>query len=99
MIGLTLIYTVAGVLFALYAALGLLDRRWANAVFWGLLALSFLAGDRLGDLANGWLVLGLVAVAASGRMRVPAGRSIDRRRRRATAIACSCRCWSFPRSR
>jgi uncharacterized membrane protein len=77
MIGLSFIYTVAGVLFALYAALSLLDRRWANAVFWGLLALSFLAGDRLGDLANGWLVLGLVAVAASGRMRRSGG-EVDR---------------------
>ncbi len=69
MIGLPFIYTVAGTLFALYAALSLADRRLANAAFWGLLALSFLLGDRLGDLANGFLVVGLVMVAASGRMR------------------------------
>jgi uncharacterized membrane protein len=34
-----------------------------------LLALSFLFGDRLGDIGNGCLVLGLVVVAATGRMR------------------------------
>ncbi|HLZ79274.1 MAG TPA: DUF979 domain-containing protein [Sphingomonas sp.] len=79
MIGLSFIYTVAGTLFAFYAALSLAGRRLANAAFWGLLALSFLFGNRLGDLANGFLVLGLVAVAASGRMRRSVGgEEIDR---------------------
>lgn len=69
MIGLDLVYGVAGAVFAIFAVSGLRDKRWANAVFHGLIALSFLAGDRLGDVANGVLVLALVAIAASGRMR------------------------------
>ncbi len=69
MIGLDLVYGVAGAVFAIFAVSGLRDRRWANAAFHGLIALSFLTGDRLGDIANGTLVLALVAIAASGRMR------------------------------
>jgi uncharacterized membrane protein len=68
-IGLNLVYTVVGVVFAIFALSGLRDRRWANGAFHGLIALSFLAGDRLGDIGNGVLVLVLVAIAASGRMR------------------------------
>jgi uncharacterized membrane protein len=41
-------------------------KRWINASFWALLALSMLAGDRLSDLGNGLLVIALVAVAALG---------------------------------
>jgi uncharacterized membrane protein len=69
MIGLNFVYLVAGTFFAACALLGLADRRWANALFHALLATSFLAGDRIGDLGNGVLVLALVATATSGRMR------------------------------
>ena len=69
MIGLNFVYLVAGSFFAAVAMLGFVDRRWANGVFHALLALSFFAGDRIGDVANGLLVLALVAVATSGRMR------------------------------
>lgn len=80
MIGLNLVYGVVGILFAIFAGLGLRDRRWANGAFHGLIALSFLAGDRLGDVGNGVLVLALVAIAASGRMRraVPVEPAQDR---------------------
>jgi uncharacterized membrane protein len=69
MIGIGFVYAVAGVAFAVFAASSWRDRRWANGLFHALIALSFLAGDRLGDIGNGVLVLALVAVAASGRMR------------------------------
>lgn len=69
MIGLGFVYGVAGVFFAACALLGVADRRSANALFHALLALSFFAGDRIGDIGNGLLVLALVAIAASGRMR------------------------------
>lgn len=69
MIGLNFVYLVAGCFFAAVAVLGLVDRRWANGVFHALLALSFFAGDRIGDIGNGVLVLALVAVATSGGMR------------------------------
>jgi uncharacterized membrane protein len=74
-IGLGFVYIVAGTFFAASAVLGVRDRRWANALFHALLALSLFAGDWLGDLANGILVLALVAVATSGRMR--RGEAVD----------------------
>lgn len=67
MIGLPFIYTLAGLMFAGFAMLSATDRtnarRLVNAAFWGLLAISFLAGDRLGDVGNGLLVLALVGIA------------------------------------
>ena len=70
MIGLPFVYTIAGLVFAAWALLTVLDRTQprcvTSAAFWGLLALSFLAGDRLGDLGNGVLVLGLVGLGGFG---------------------------------
>lgn len=70
MITLAHLYILGGVFFAAVAILSARDganpRRWRNAAFWGLLAVSFLAGDLIGDLGNGVLVLGLVALAALG---------------------------------
>ncbi|MDB5452899.1 MAG: hypothetical protein JWO33_1477 [Caulobacteraceae bacterium] len=70
MIKLSLAYALAGFVFAIVAVLSALDRdnpkRFGNAGFWGLVAVSFLAGDYLGDLGNGLLVLGLAAVAGFG---------------------------------
>jgi uncharacterized membrane protein len=61
------VFYFVGAIFAAWAALSLFDRtnekRLGNAVFWGLMALSLLAGHRLGDVANGLLVLGLSAIA------------------------------------
>lgn len=69
MIGLNFVYLVAGLTFLAFAILSFTERRWANTGFYGLVATSFLAGDWLGDLGNGVLVLALVAIAASGRMK------------------------------
>jgi len=70
MIALAHLYILGGLFFAAVAILSALDRanarRLRNAAFWGLLAVSFLAGDVIGDLGNGVLVLGLVALAALG---------------------------------
>ncbi|HYD88116.1 MAG TPA: DUF979 domain-containing protein [Vitreimonas sp.] len=70
MITLTHAYIVAGLFFAAMSLLSALDasnrRRIANFLFWGMLAASFLAGGYLGDLGNGLLALGLVAVATFG---------------------------------
>jgi uncharacterized membrane protein len=71
MIGLPVIYAVAGALFAIYALTSAIDRRFGNAAFWGLLATSFLLGDRIGDAGNGLVVLGLVGIAGCGLMRRP----------------------------
>lgn len=70
MIALPHIYAAGGVFFASCAVLSARDRRNPQrvraAAFWALLALSFLAGDRLGDLGNGLLVAGLVVLGALG---------------------------------
>jgi uncharacterized membrane protein len=69
-IGLPHAYAIGGVFFAASAWFSARDRsnphRLRAGAFWALLALSFLAGDRLGDLGNGVLVVGLVLVAALG---------------------------------
>ena len=68
MIGLQQVYWLAGVMFAAIAVRSLGDRanrrRFGNAAFWGLLAVSFLFGSELGDLTNGILVLVLTALGA-----------------------------------
>jgi len=70
MIKLSAVYVLSGLVFAAFAVLSAMDaknrKRFGNAAFWGLVALSYLAGDRLGDLGNGVLVLGLAAIAGLG---------------------------------
>jgi uncharacterized membrane protein len=82
-IKLGFVYVLAGLMFAGFAVYSARDarnpKRFGNAAFWGLTALSFLAGDRLGDLGNGVLVLGLALLAGLGlvgrgeRALAPAG--------------------------
>ena len=73
MITLAAVYVLAGLAFVGVAITSLNDRanprRWPTALFWAGLALSFLAGDRLGDLGNGLLVIMLVVIAGSGGLR------------------------------
>ncbi|MGI8932342.1 MAG: DUF979 domain-containing protein, partial [Sphingomicrobium sp.] len=70
MIGVHALYLLAGAMFAAFALLSALDRshskRFGNAAFWGLMALSLLGGDVIGDLGNGLLVLGLAGLAGFG---------------------------------
>ena len=70
MITLHWLYTLAGAMFAAFALLSALDRsnpkRFGNAAFWGLMALSLLGGDFIGDFGNGLLVLGLAGLAGFG---------------------------------
>ena len=70
MITLQWLYALAGAMFAGFALLSVLDpsnpKRFGNGAFWGLMAVSLLAGDAIGDLANGVLVLGLAALAGLG---------------------------------
>ena len=86
MIGLSVVYVVAGVVFSAFAILSALDRnnrkRFGNAAFWALVATSFLAGDRLGDVGNGIVVLGLAAIAGLGGLGrgLPATTSTDERK-------------------
>jgi uncharacterized membrane protein len=65
-------YSLAGLMFAAFAIFSALDRanrkRFGNAAFWGLMALSLLAGSWLGDFANGLLVLALAVIGGFGLM-------------------------------
>jgi uncharacterized membrane protein len=70
MIRLGAVYLLAGLMFAAVSMLSVRDRtnprRFRNATFWGLMALSFLAGSRLGDFGNGLLVLALAVCGGFG---------------------------------
>jgi uncharacterized membrane protein len=61
------VLSLVGAMFAAFALLSLTDRsnpkRLGNAAFWGLFALSLIAGSWLGDFANGCIVLALAALA------------------------------------
>jgi uncharacterized membrane protein len=69
MINLHWLYVLAGAVFASFAIGSARDgtnsRRWGNACFWGLLAVSFWFGDFLDDIGNGVLVLALVVIAGA----------------------------------
>ena len=70
MITMHWLYLLAGALFAVFAIVSAMDhshsKRFGNAAFWGLMALSLLAGDLIGDFGNGLLVLGLAGLAGFG---------------------------------
>ena len=90
MIRLEAVYWLAGGLFAAFAGLSALDRnnpkRWGNAAFWGLFATSFLFGSRLSDLANGILVLAMVAIAGIGGLGLGRPATTSPETRRASAL-------------
>jgi uncharacterized membrane protein len=87
MIGLGIVYVLAGLVFAAVAFLSARDsthpKRWANAAFWGLFALSFLAGDFLGDFGNGLLVLAMVLIAGTVGLGLGRGATTSPQERRA----------------
>jgi uncharacterized membrane protein len=64
------IYALTGLMFGAFSLLSALDaanpKRFGNAAFWGLMALSLLFGDWIGDFGNGLLVLGLAGLAGFG---------------------------------
>jgi uncharacterized membrane protein len=70
MITLEHVYILTGTMFAIFAIGRALDhssvRRWRSVAFWGVYAVSFLAGSHLSDLANGVILIVLVVLAASG---------------------------------
>jgi uncharacterized membrane protein len=72
MITLGHVYLVTGLLFAAWAVFGALDasnpKRWRNTLFWGLVAASFLFGDRLSAFQSGLLVIALAVIAGLGAL-------------------------------
>lgn len=86
MIGLDAVYLLAGLMFGAFALQHALDaaapRRWANTLFWGSYAATFLFGSVLPDAVSGLLVLVMVVLAGLGRIggsRASAGTAEDRR--------------------
>ena len=80
MITLQWLYLLAGAMFAAFAILSAFDRsngkRFGNAAFWGLMALSLLAGDRIGKIERGDH-LGCIVAGWNGN-RLADGDSPDR---------------------
>lgn len=90
MITLEAVYVLAGLAFAGFAVLSVLDRenrkRFGNAGFWGLIAASFLFGSHLSDAANGLLVLALVLLGGFGGLGLGKPSTTSPDERRASAI-------------
>lgn len=84
-------YVLIGAMFAFIAARIVLDprhgRRWGSALFWGLLAITYLFGKVLPPLLVGYLVLGLVALAALRQVRRADEKGPTRAEREASAEA------------
>jgi uncharacterized membrane protein len=89
MIKLEFVYVLMGLMWAGIAVVELRDRanprRFQNAAFWGLYAVSFLVGSRLSDFANGSIVIGMVLVMAIGKLGGPPPESVGPAEREASA--------------
>ena len=72
MITLEHVYWLSGLMMAGVAIVNWRDRsnprRLNNTAFWGIYAVTFLAGSHLPDLANGFLVIAMVLVASTALM-------------------------------
>jgi uncharacterized membrane protein len=83
------IYWLAGLMFAGVAIVNWRDRsnrrRFNNTAFWGVYAITFLAGSYLSDLANGFLLIVMVLVASIRGLGQGAGESATREEREASA--------------
>jgi uncharacterized membrane protein len=66
-------YVLVGLLFAATAIMNLRDRsnprRYTTALFWGLYALLYLAGERLPPAAAGLLMIAMALVAGAGLVK------------------------------
>ena len=86
MITLEHFYLLVGLLLVLVAVMNLLDRsnprRFTTALFWGLYALLYLAGERMPPALVGALMILMALVAGSGGVAAgkPAVRSEEERR-------------------
>ena len=72
MIALEQVYWLMGVLAGGVAWVNARDasnpKRWNNAAFWGLYAVTFFVGSRLPHVVSGCLVIAMVAVASIGKL-------------------------------
>jgi uncharacterized membrane protein len=83
------IYWLAGLMMAGVAIVNARDatnpRRFNNTAFWGIYALTFLAGTYLPDIVNGFLVIAMVLVASIRGLGQGKRESATREEREASA--------------
>ncbi|MDI1335551.1 MAG: DUF979 domain-containing protein [Lacunisphaera sp.] len=89
LLNLDVFYVIAGVFLLLVAGRLALDatqpKRGGSALFWGLLALTFLAGKLLPPVVVGYMVLALVVLAATKQLGAPRAGSATAAERIASA--------------
>jgi uncharacterized membrane protein len=90
MIGVEFVYVLMGALMAGVAIVNALDKsggakRFNNAAFWGIYALTFVASPHLPNFVNGLLVIAMVLVVAIGKLRAAPPESATREAREASA--------------
>jgi len=89
MITLEFVYALMGIMMAGIAIVNFRDRtsakRYNNAAFWGLYAITFLAGSRIPHFATGLIVIGMVLVMAIGKLGGPPAESTSREMREESA--------------
>lgn len=89
MIKLEFIYILMGLMLSAVAIINVRDasnpRRYVNAAFWGIYALTFLVGSYLPDVVNGSLVIVMVLVASLGKLGQGIAQTTSRDERIASA--------------
>jgi uncharacterized membrane protein len=89
MISVEFVYILMGLMMAGIAIVNLRDRsspkRFNNAAFWGLYAVTFIAGPHLPNFVNGSIVIAMVAIMAIGKLRGAPPESATREEREASA--------------
>jgi len=80
-------YILVGLLLASVAIMNLVDRsnprRYTTALFWGLYALLYLAGERMPPAAVGALMIAMALLAGFGGVKAGAPKTLDPEQRRA----------------
>lgn len=89
MIGVEFVYILMGLMMAGIAIVNLLDRasakRYNNAAFWGLYAITFIGGPHLPNFVNGLLVIAMVLVVGIGKLGGPPPESASLAEREASS--------------
>lgn len=75
LLSLETLYVIAGLMLAFVAVASARShahlRRWGTALFWGALAAIYLFGGHLPPIVVGWIMLGLVLLAATKQITAP----------------------------
>ena len=89
MITLEFVNVLMGIMMAGIAIVNVRDttnrKRYNNAAFWGLYAVTFLAGSHLPNFVNGLLVIAMVLIVAIGKLGVAPGEQTTRAEREVSA--------------